>query len=83
MAKYATLIRRPWESGHAPFRRATTYQRIQDGLFPAPVKIGRMSAWPAGELASVNEALVQGKSDAEVRQLVTDLVGRRNGRGGE
>ena len=77
MANYSTLIRRPWDTGFTPFKRATTYARIQDGTFPPAVKVGRLSCWPAGELASVNEALVQGKSDAEIRQLVKDLVSQR------
>jgi prophage regulatory protein len=77
MANYSTLIRRPWESGFTPFKRATTYARIQDGTFPPPVKIGRMSAWLDRELAAVNEALIQGRSDAEIRALVRDLVSQR------
>jgi prophage regulatory protein len=77
MANYATLIRRPWDTGFIPFKRATTYARIQAGLFPTPVKAGRLSCWPARELASVNEALVQGRSDDQIRQLVADMVAAR------
>jgi prophage regulatory protein len=77
MANYATLIRRPWDTGFTPFKRATTYARIQDGTFPPAVKVGRLSCWPARELARVNEALVAGKSDTELRQLVADLVAQR------
>ena len=44
---------------------------------PPPVKIGRMSAWLDREMAAVNEALIQGQSDAEIRQLVADLVAKR------
>ena len=40
-----------------------------------------MSAWPAEEMAAVNEALVAGKTDAEIRQLVTSLVAQRAGTG--
>ena len=85
MATYATpvhpvetvLIRRPWDTGFTPFKRATTYSRIKNGTYPTPIKIGRMSAWVAGELASVNEALVQGRSDDQIRQLVADMVAAR------
>jgi prophage regulatory protein len=83
MANYPTLIRRPWDTGFTSFKRATTYQRKKDGLFPPPVKIGRMSAWVAGEMAAVNEALIAGKSDDEIRQLVADLVNRRSAGGDE
>jgi len=57
---HSKLHRRPWETGLTPFLRATTYARIADGTFPPPVKIGRMSVWPARELVAVNEALIQG-----------------------
>lgn len=30
--------------------RASIYARIQSGEFPAPVKIGRSSRWPATEV---------------------------------
>ena len=35
MANYSTLHRRPWETALNPFRRATTYARIQDWHFPS------------------------------------------------
>ena len=82
MANYSILHRRPWDTALTPFRRATTYARIQDGTFPPPVKIGRMSAWLDREMAAVNEALIQGQSDDEIRQLVKDLVSRRTARAG-
>ncbi len=83
MAKNSTLIRRPWASGCIGFGRATTYQRIQDGLFPAPVKIGRMSVWLDRELTAVNEAIVAGVSDDELRQVVAELVSQRTAGGEE
>ena len=77
MANYSTLRRRPWGTGLTPFGRASTYARIQDGTYPPPVKIGRMSAWIDRELAAVNEAQIAGRSDDEIRQLVADLVAQR------
>ena len=83
MADYSDLVRKPWATGITPFRRATTYQRQKDGTHPPAIKIGRMSAWVAGEMAAVNEALIAGKSDDEIRQLVADLVNRRSAGGDE
>ena len=74
---HSKLHRRPWDTGFTPFRRATTYARIQDGTYPPAVKIGRMSVWLDREMAAVNEALIQGQSDDEIRRLVKDLVSRR------
>ena len=51
--------------------RATIYQRIKDGLFPRPVKVGlRVSGWPAREVAAVNEAVIAGWSDDKIHTLV-------------
>ena len=36
-----------------------------------------MSAWLDRKMAAVNEALIAGRSDDELRELVRDLVSRR------
>ena len=78
------LLRRPEVERMTGLKRAAIYMRIAAGLIPAPIKIGRrVSGWPAREITAVNEAIIAGQTDDEIRHLVTDLVGRRNGRGGE
>ena len=57
--------------------RSWLYQRIQEKKFPAPVKCGDVSKWPAREVAAMNEAQISSRSDAEIRQLVRDLVAQR------
>jgi prophage regulatory protein len=37
----------------------------------------RCSAWPEHEVAQVNAARIAGKSDAEIRKLVAQLVSQR------
>ena len=79
----STLLRRPQVEALTGLRRAAVYMRIAAGLLPRPVKIGvRVSGWPAREITAVNEALIQGQSDDEIRQLVKDLVSRRTARAG-
>ena len=57
---------------------STLYDRVSDGLFPKPVKISKRStAWPEHEVSAINRAIVAGRSDAEIRQLVRDLVSQR------
>ena len=74
----STLLRRPQVEALTGLRRASVYMRIAAGLLPGPVKIGvRVSGWPAREITAVNEALIQGQSDDELRQLVKDLVSQR------
>ena len=65
-------------------RRACVYMRIAAGLLPGPVKIGvRVSGWPAQEITAVNEFVIAGRSDAEIRQLVSNLVAQRTEGGDE
>ena len=80
---HSKLHRRPWDTRLTPFRRATTYSRIKNGTYPPAVKIGRMSAWLDREMAAVNEALIQGQSDDEIKALVADLVAARTTRAGQ
>ncbi len=69
-----TLLRRrsvQHASGHS---RSTLYLRISEGLWTRPVSIGpRAVAWPASEVAALNAARVAGKTDDEIRELVTQL----------
>ena len=77
-----TILRRPQVESLTGLRRATIYQRIQDGLLPRPVKMGvRVSGWPAREITAVNEAVIAGWSDDQIRQLVADLVAQRTQEG--
>ena len=74
----STLLRRPEVEARSGLKRAAIYARIAAGLLPRPVKIGvRVSGWPAREITAVNEALIQGRSDDEIRHLVANLVAKR------
>ena len=80
----STILRLPQVEARTGLKRAAIYKRIADGLMPIPIRIGaRVSGWPAREMAAVNEALIQGRSDDEIRQLVADLVNRRSAGGDE
>jgi len=57
--------------------KATTYQRIKQGLLTKPVKLGRSSAWPENEVETINAAIIAGKSDDEIRTLVKKLEAAR------
>jgi prophage regulatory protein len=59
---------------------SSIYERIRAGTFPAGVLIGRRSkAWPDYEVESVNAALVAGKSNDQLRQLVSKIHAKRAG----
>lgn len=58
--------------------RSAHYIDIQQGLFTHPVQIGlRAVGWPMTEVATINAARIAGKSDVEIRELVTQLESAR------
>ncbi|WP_288986278.1 AlpA family phage regulatory protein [uncultured Sphingopyxis sp.] len=71
------LLRVPDVKKASGLARPTIYRDIRRGVFPKPVKIGTVSAWPAAEVAAVNAARIAGKSDDEIRQLVANLHEQR------
>jgi len=73
-----TLLRLPSVMGATGLSRAGVYAYVGKGLLPKAVKIGeRASAWPESEIAAVNAARIAGKSDNEIRELVSDLERQR------
>lgn len=58
--------------------RSQTYNEINAGLMPPPVRIrGRATAWPAYELDALNRAEIAGATDEEIRNLVRELLAQR------
>lgn len=73
-----TLLRLPTVKAETGASRSTIYLRIQQGLWPKPVKLGpRSVAWPATEVAALNAARIAGMADAEIRALVVKLEAAR------
>lgn len=64
------------ETGHRS--HASIYVAIKAGLFTKPVQIGQRSVgWPSSEVLAINAARVAGKSESELRDLVTRLHAKR------
>lgn len=58
--------------------RSTLYAHIDQGLWTRPVRLGaRAVGWPADEVEALNAARIAGKSDEEIRDLVTKLEAAR------
>lgn len=55
----------------------TVYARIKAGLFPPPIKLGRSSLWIEDELAAINDAVIAGSTDQELKRLVKKLLAAR------
>ena len=68
------IFRSPRVEDTSGYSRSTLYLRISQGLWTRPVSLGsRAVGWPAGEVAAINAARVAGRSDDEIRDLVTKL----------
>ena len=73
-----TILRLPAVLRERGRSRSTHYLDIQQGLFTRPVSIGaRAVGWPEHEVATLNDARIAGKSDDEIRALVTRLEAAR------
>jgi prophage regulatory protein len=69
-----TILRLPAVKAESGSSRSTIYLRIQQGLWPKPVKLGARSiGWPSSEVSAINAARIAGKSDDEIRALVIKL----------
>jgi len=54
--------------------KSTLYLRISQGLFTKPIDLGgRIVGWPESEIAALNAARISGKSDNDIRVLVSQL----------
>ena len=72
------ILRRPRVEAASGLSRSSIYLRISQGLFTQPVSIGpRAVGWPATEVAAINAARIAGKSDDDIRALVTQLEAAR------
>lgn len=58
---------------------AGTYAKAKEGLLCPPVKLGkRASGFLAREVAAVQQARIQGKTEDEIKALVRQLVAQRS-----
>ncbi|ABB75474.1 transcriptional regulator, AlpA family [Nitrosospira multiformis ATCC 25196] len=72
------ILRLPAVKAESGASRSTIYLRIQQGLWPKPVRLGpRSVGWPASEVAAINAARIAGKTDDEIRELVAKLEAAR------
>lgn len=65
------------ETGHRS--HASIYNAIKDGLFTTSVSIGKRAVgWPDYEVKAINAARIAGKSEDEIRELVSRLLAKRD-----
>lgn len=72
------ILRLPRVKSYSGLGRSTIYLRISQGLWPKPVRLGaRAVGWPETECEALNVARIAGKTDEEIRALVSRLVADR------
>jgi prophage regulatory protein len=75
-----TILRRYRVEHETGYSRSTLYRHMAEGLWPKPVKIGlRAVGWPASEVAILNAARIAGRTDGEIRDLVSRMEAERTG----
>ncbi|MEN8131867.1 MAG: AlpA family phage regulatory protein [Pseudomonadota bacterium] len=73
-----SMLRKPSVRQRTGYANSTLYARIEKGLFPPPVRIGKkMSGWPDTEVDAVIAATVAGYPPERLRDLVSRLVAER------
>ena len=73
-----TILRMPAVKFESGLSRSTIYLRVSQGLWTKPVSLGtRAVGWPSDEVDSLNASRISGKSDDEIRDLVTKLEAAR------
>jgi prophage regulatory protein len=73
-----SLIRRKQLEQRMGIGRSTIYLRISQSLITSPVSLGANSVgWPLHEIDAIIVARVAGKSDDEIRLLVSELEAAR------
>lgn len=73
-----TIQRLPCVLNESAVSRSALYLRMKNGLWTKPVSLGiRSVGWPASETEALNAAYIAGKSEDEIRQLVTKLEALR------
>lgn len=75
------MLRMPAVLAETGYRsHSSIYNAIIRGLFTKPVRIGqRAVAWPSEEVHAINAARIAGKSEDEIREVVSHLHSARNG----
>jgi prophage regulatory protein len=74
-----TILRKPIVTSRTGFSRSTLHARINQGLFVTPISLGaRAVGWPEHEVSQIIAAMIAGKSNDEIKELVINLIKMRS-----
>lgn len=73
-----SILRRPEVERRLGKPRSSLYRDITLGLLPKPIRISAQSVgWPSNEVDQLVAARIAGKSETEIKTLVTKLTAAR------
>ena len=76
----SSILRFPDVLAQTGLSRSSIYNRINQGLWPRPVKLGiRAIGWPSHEVEAINAAVIAGLTITEIQALVEMLEADRSG----
>lgn len=79
MTKYPKIIRKTAVLERYPVGTTTLYKQIKQGIFPPNVAMGsRLVGWIESEVDAVIAAIARGINEPSLKQLVAELVAKRN-----
>lgn len=74
------ILKQPDVLKQFAFSKSTLFTQINQGLMPKPISLGsRSRGYLQHELDAVMRARVQGKPDSQIKELVQELLAKRNG----
>jgi prophage regulatory protein len=78
LKKISRLVQRREAERICGFKQTMMWERERTGLFPPRIAMSaRMNVWLEDELFAVNAAVIAGKADDEIRELVKRMVAAR------
>ena len=58
--------------------KSSFYNRIKEGALPSPINLGgRAVGWVEQEISVILNAMIAGRSQTDIKSLVTDLTNKR------
>lgn len=77
--KFEKIIRRTTVLENTGWSKSTLYNRLKDGLFPAPISLGaRAVGFVESECDKVIQAMIAGYSEQQLKDLVQNIVANRS-----
>ena len=80
MKKPLKIVRRPEVLSLLQISQSALHDRINKGIWPTPISLGaRAVGWLSSENTTVLSAMIAGKTEEQIKHLVSELIAKRQG----